>query len=239
MRNIKIGSINGDNNEINQNNVTVKNVNNYHGGRDGKDGKGQEGEGGTILFFMFVVVIVLAFFYLKYHEPIFFWMKVGIGFGFVVHGLSLVPQWKAGGDDMEAMFHCCAGLFLAGAQTFVLSTTLAALPVEAFEIAGRPTTAIGMFGQAMEVWDRFNPTGQRLIVENMSAAMTLAPAILLNVLYGGQHFSQLTAQNSESRASSFVAHTLHVFKSHGSIISAMLTLAAYACATGLFGKLGG
>jgi len=240
MRNIQVGNINGDNNQINQNNVTIKSVNNYRGNGGNKGGNNPEGDEGIgILFFMFVAVVVSAFLYLKYHEPIFFWMKVGIGVGCFFHGLSIVPQWKDGYNDTNAMLHCCAGIILAGAQAFALIVTLDALPVAAFEIAGKPTVAHGLFGQAKEVWDRFNPTGQRLIVENMLSALTLAPAILLNALYGCQHFSQLTALNSDGWISSLAARALHVFKSRGSIVSAVLTFASYACVSGFFGRLGG
>lgn len=239
MRNIQVGSINGDNNQLNQNNVTVKNVNNYRGSGGNKGGKDSDGdEGIAILFFMFVAVVVSAFLYLKYHEPIFFWMKVGIGLGCFFHGLSIAPQWKGGCNDTDAMLHCCAGIILAGAQAFVLFTTLTALPTAALEIAAKPTVAVGLLGQAKEVWDRFNPIGQRLIIENMLSALTLAPAILLNVLYGCQHFSQLTAQNYDGWASSLAARTLYVFKSRGSIVSGILTFAAYACVTGWLGRLG-
>lgn len=240
MRNIQVGSISGDNNQLNQNNVTIKNVNNYHGSGGNKGSKDSEGdEGIAVLFFIFVAVVVSAFLYLKYHEPIFFWMKVGIGVGCLFHGLSIAPQWKDGCSDTNAMLHCCAGVILAGAQAFVLFATLSALPVEAFSIAAKPTVAIGLFGQAKEVWERFSPIGQRLIVENMLSALTLAPAILLNALYGCQHFSQLIAQDSDGWLSSFSARTLQVFKSRGSLVSAILTFSAYACLTGLFGRLGG
>ncbi len=236
MRNIQVGTINGDNNQFNQNNVNIKNINHNGGGNNRGGGNGKEdpgGEAASILFAIFFAVVVATFLYLKYYEPIFFWLKIGVVATGIVHATSFIPQWRNPNSGLGAMGHTFAGMLLAAAQAYVIITALNALPAEVLEIASRPMTAKGMLPQAMEVWNRFNNLGHRLITENMMTALLLTPAIALNMFYGIQHLLDTLADAEQSDVCAVVANWLRVFKSRGAPVAAFFTLGAYLVATGV------
>ena len=232
MRNINVGSINGGNNQFNQNNnYNVKNVNNGGGGNKGGD---PQGEMFALIIGVFGVVVVTASVYLRYFEPIFFWLKVGVLTAGILHMMTFVPQWRDPAYAYRHSLPTAFGLLLTAAQAWVILATLEAIPSVVLDIANQPIIAKGLVPQAMEVWGRFNDRAHRIITENLITVLCLAPAIALNLFYGLQHFLEALARSEQSRICATFAKWLHFCKAWGGPMSAVLTLAAYLAISGVF-----
>jgi hypothetical protein len=234
MRNIQVGSINGDNNQVQQNNYNIKNVST--GGNGGGDNRGggskNDNDGAGLLFALAAATILAAVLYLKFHEPIFLWLKLVLMLTAALHVYSLAVHWQVGEDEHAKIWHPFAGVLLCAAQALVISTALGALPVEVFDIAARPTKAAGGIPWAWEVWDRFNDKGHQLILDNMLAVIALAVSMVFGLLFSVQHAVDVLAMALESRIASHVANVLRGFKTKGVWVAVFFVMVSYVVAAG-------
>lgn len=235
MRNMNVGTINGGNNQFNQNNnYNVKNVNN--GGGGGNKGGDPAGEGFALIIGVFAVVVGTAFVYLRYYEPIFLWLKLGVLAAGALYMMALVSQWRAPDPDYDYRYTLptLLGMLLTLSQMWVIYLTQQALPPEVIDMANQPTVATGFMQQAFEVWNRFNNYGHRIITENLITVLCLAPAIALNLGYGLQHLLEALARSEQSGVCATFAKWLHFCKAWGGPLSVVLTFAAYLSISGVF-----
>lgn len=234
MRNIQVGSINGDNNQVQQNNYNIKNVHHNGGGSGGRDRNSKDGnEGGAVFVAVGAATILAAVLYLKYHEPIFLWLKLLLLATAGLHFYSLLIHWQAGEDEDARAWHPFAGIVFCVAQALVLLTALGALPAEVLDEAARPTRAQGGIPWALEVWGRFNSTGHQLILDNMAAVLALAVSIAIGFLFSLQHVFDVMAMAIESRLAGHVANVLRGFKTKGAWLAVLFAAVSYVIATGV------
>lgn len=230
MRNIQVGSINGDNNQIQQNNY---NINNGGGGRDNRGGGSKDdNDGAGMLFALGAATILAAVLYLKFHEPIFVWLKLALIATAGIHAYSLAVHWQDGQDEHAKIWHPFAGILLCAAQAMVISTVLDALPAQVFDIAARPTKAGSGIPWALEVWDRFNSTDHQLILDNMLAVVALTVSMVFGLLFSVQHAVDVSAMAFESRIAGHVANFLRGFKTKGVWGAVFFVVVSYVVAAG-------
>lgn len=221
------GGIRGNNNRFNTKNVQIKNVTNNNGGN-----KGGGEEGLPILAGIFAVVIVTAYLYLRHFEQIFFWLKIGALTAGVVHMSTLIPQARDPDYHWLPTLLTVFGVALVGAQILLIFITEDALPSSVLIISNQPTVAKGLFPQAFEVWNRFNHTGQRLITENVMSVLLLAPALILNLLYGIQCLFDGLARSEDNSFCASVSEHLQSYKIWGSAMSSFFTFAGFLVISG-------
>jgi hypothetical protein len=231
--NIHVGSISGGRNNIKQNNYHIKNVQHNHGGSGGRGNKRDDaGDGLAILIGIFAVMVVTAFFYLRYYELIMTYLTLGAVTACATHMMSAVPIWQSSQNRWDDIAHPLGGMALAAAQVWIVTMTFNAMPAEVIQLAKQYAVAKFSFPQAMEFWNRFNAYGHHLIIRNMMTALCLVPAILLNLLYALQHLLQLLAQSYESDLCENLADRLHRFKAVGPWAGMMFMVLAYLIITG-------
>lgn len=223
------GSVRGNNNRITTRNYQVKNITNNSGG--GKKPEG--GDGRALLFGVFTIVVVAAFWYLRHFDQIFFWLKLGVVTAGVFHIAALAPHWNDPAYDWRESLLTVVGMVLVGAQGVLILTIQDALPKEALAIASRPTVATDIFAQAFEVWNRFNHTGHRLIMENIASVILLISALVLSILSGIQRLADSYSGLEEGSYCISIADRLESMKITGSLVSALFTFAGFIMISGL------
>jgi hypothetical protein len=223
------GGVSGNGNQFNNRNYHIKNINN--GGGNGNGGKGDDI---TVVVAIFAAIVGAAYAYLAHYAEVFFWLKMGVVLAGAIHLAALIPLWRDLNAEYRDLWPLAVGFGLTFSQTWVIILTQEALPPIAIEIAAQPTVAKGFFPQALEVWRRFNATGHRLILENLSTAIALAPAIFLNILFGLQHLLQAFARSENSPVCKTLSDWLRVCRTRGSAASFAFVALAFLIISGLF-----
>lgn len=230
------GGIHGGNNRIDKRNYQIKHIN-YGGGNRG--GGGKDGDGIAIVVAIFAAIVGAAYAYLAHYDEILFWLKMGVVLAGAIHLTALIPLWRDPDAEYRDLWPLALGFALTFSQAWVIILTQEALPPVAIEIATQPTVAKGYFPQALEIWRRFNDTGHRIILENLSTAITLAPAIILNVFFGLQHLLQALARSEDSPVCETMAAWLHVCRARGSAVSVALVVLGFLIISGIFSRYAG
>lgn len=226
------GGVHGNNNQIITRNYQVKNITNNNGG-GGKKPEGGGDDGRALLFGIFVIVVVAALWYLRHFDQIFFWLKLGVVAAGIFHAAALVPYWNDPDGDWGEALVAVWGLILVVAQGFLIFVIQDALPKEALAIANRPAIAADIFSQAFEVWNRFNHTGHRLIMENIGSVILVLSSLVLNILSGIQRLADAYSQLEDNSYCISVADGLASMKTNGILIGTLFTSFGFLMISGL------
>lgn len=214
--NVNIGVINGGNNNINQNNHFHQHNHNNGGGEKGR-GKSDDpaGAAGVAALSVVVVTAVVAVNYLIHREIIFFWLMIALMTGVALHASAVFSQ----AFDRDWNHADLVGpLVGVGIAILLLVLTVAvrdALPEQALVIAAGQTSAKGIVPRSVEIWLRFSPEGQRIVLSNLAGVLCLAVGLCANAAFGFQQLLESNARAAQSTLLMRLAGKLNLLKTWG------------------------
>lgn len=222
--NINVDVITGGNNNFNQHNHFNQPPNNKGGGNKPEE---EQATAGAALLSLFVATVAAAVAYLNHYEAVFFWLRLGIIAGGLLHLLPLAAQLHDPFYRYRDSLPTIGGIALTAALAWVFVATSTALPTEVFAAAARLAAGTGHLQQMLEVWQRFNSTGQHLILQNVGAALLLAMAVLCNIAFAAQHAIESCARVWHSPALSAVSHWLRPFRTYAAFAATATAFGAF------------
>jgi len=233
--NMNVGVITGGSNNFNQNNhFNQKNVYNNKGGGNRPDGDDPASTVIALCMGIFAVTVIMAVSYLNHYEAIFFWLNLGVIAGGALHVLTFWPQLQDPSYHYRDSLPAAGSLALTFSLAWLAITIFDAMPAEVIAAAAQPTTASGLLPQKMEVWNRFNNSGHRLILDNLMGALFMATGILFNLAFGLQQVIESFGHAQQNSALITVSRWLRFFKSGGVFVAVAASLGAYLAISGFF-----